>query len=69
MSELRVYSKERVAMMSEAEKEWAIDMVKTSNSLTPQEKEENLKILQHNREAQIHAKIMEEAADIDDIGD
>ncbi|NOX15988.1 MAG: hypothetical protein GXP61_08190 [Epsilonproteobacteria bacterium] len=68
MREERVYSQQRVARMSEDERKWAIDMVKTSNSLTPQEKEENLRVLQRDIKAEIQARIVAESADIDNIG-
>ncbi len=45
MREERVYSKERVKQMSEDERVWAIGMVKSSRSLSDEEKQRNLKVL------------------------
>ena len=64
---MRVYTPERIAMMSVHEKKEMIDIIKSSN-LTVEEKEANLKLLQVRDNSHILKDIEESQADIDDIG-
>lgn len=65
---MRIYTDERVAQMSHKERQASIEAVKTSNTLTPKEKEANLmKLETPNREMMVLRQIQEGAADISDI--
>ena len=65
---MRIYTMDRINKMSMHERKTAIEAVKTSNTLTVDEKKENLRLLEVGKSTQIaHMQIVESAADIGDI--
>lgn len=65
---LRIYTKERIAKMSPQDKQNAIDAVKTSPTLTSEEKEANLALLEKPSAHTIALQqLSESAAEIGDI--
>jgi len=64
---MRIYTQQRIDMMSTQEKQNAIDAVKTSASLTVEEKKINLDLLEKDSIKIAHMQIQESAADISDI--
>ena len=65
---MRIYTKDRIAKMSPQDKQNAIDAVRSSNTLSVDEKEANLSLLEREESAKIaHMQLRESAADIGDI--
>lgn len=65
---MRIYTTKRIAQMSPHERKIAIEAIKTSNTLTVEEKEINLSLLEAGQSTQVALRqIQESAPDIGDI--
>ena len=65
---MRIYTKERILKMNPVEKQDAIDAVRSSNTLTANEKEANLLLLEAKDSTTVaRMQMRESAADIGDI--
>lgn len=65
---MRIYTPQRIAKMTSQEKQDAIEAVRSSNTLTVDEKEANLSLLESKESITIaRMQIKEGAADIGDI--